>query len=273
MPPVARIDSHDADLLAEYFAARIVAAGALAMEVLARPTIESQIKSDKSPVSEADERVEEFLLRDLSRDLPDIPYIAEETAAKGEIASHDGAFFLIDPIDGTKEFLSRSNDFTVNLALIRDGAPFAGAVYAPAQGRVWFAGAKAYEVMATPGEALPPRSAWRELRVRPRPADGMIALVSKSHLDSQTKDFLAGQKIAGHLPMGSSIKFCLVASADGDVYPRFGPTMEWDTAAGDAVLRAAGGMTLSAEGGPLRYGKADQGYKNGAFIAWGGAPA
>jgi 3'(2'), 5'-bisphosphate nucleotidase len=180
---------------------------------------------------------------------------------------------LIDPIDGTREFLTRSSEFTINVALVEKSAPRAGAVYAPAQGRVWFAGAQGYEAEAAPGGSLPPAQDWRPLRARPRPADGLVALVSKSHLDDETKAFLASQSIARSTPIGSSLKFCLLARGEADVYPRFGPTMEWDTAAGDAVLRAAGGATLDPRGAPLRYGKKETDYRNGPFVAWADAAA
>ena len=261
----------EADALAQCFARLVIAAGALAMETLARPEIESRLKRDTSPVTEADERVEDFLLRKLDDALPGVSRIAEESAARGDALHHGDAFLLIDPIDGTREFLARSPDFTINLALAEKGAPRVGAVYAPAQGRVWFAGARGFEAQAAPGGALPAAQEWRPLRARKRPADGMVALVSKSHLDPETKAFLARERIARSSPLGSSLKFCLLARGDADVYPRFGPTMEWDTAAGDAVLRASGGATLDPSGARLLYGKAAQGYRNGPFIAWADA--
>ncbi|MGD9545426.1 MAG: 3'(2'),5'-bisphosphate nucleotidase CysQ [Methylocystis sp.] len=255
------------------FANLAVAAGAIAMEILANPNIESRLKSDTSPVTEADERIEAYLLHELETALPGVPFLAEETVARGGALSAGDAFLLIDPIDGTREFLARSPDFTINVALAENGAPRAGAVYAPAQARVWFAGAQGYEAQATAGGSLPPSQDWRPLRARRRPDDGLVALISKSHLDEETKTFLAGQRIARSVPVGSSLKFCLLAAGEADVYPRFGPTMEWDTAAGDVVLRAAGGATLDLQGAPLRYGKKNTDYRNGPFIAWGDADA
>ncbi|MBM3551752.1 MAG: 3'(2'),5'-bisphosphate nucleotidase CysQ [Alphaproteobacteria bacterium] len=259
--------------LARLFANLAIAAGALAMEVLDNLSIESRLKSDASPVTEADERIEAYLLRELERSLPGVPFLAEESAARGMTLGAGEAFLLIDPIDGTREFLARSPDFTVNVALAEKSAPRVGAVYAPAQGRVWFSGARGYEADAAPGQSLPPAQNWRLLRARPRPHDGLVALISKSHLDEATKAFLSTQKIARSVPAGSSLKFCLLARGEADVYPRFGPTMEWDTAAADAVLRAAGGATLDPQGAPLRYGKTDAGYRNGPFIAWADAAA
>ena len=259
----------DPDACALLFAGLCVAAGAVAMEVFARGAIEARVKNDSSPVTEADERIETFLLTELSRRVPGLPLVAEERAARGEAPVQADAFLLIDPLDGTREFLARRPEFTVNVALIENGAPRAGAVYAPALGALWFAGAAAFFVAAAPGCPLPPRENWRLLHTRPRPDDGMTALVSRSHFDARTKEFLAREKIKERIDAGSSLKFCRLAEGVADIYPRFGPTMEWDTAAGDAVLRAAGGAVLTPEGAPFLYGKAAQDYRNGPFIAYG----
>ncbi|KAF2990337.1 3'(2'),5'-bisphosphate nucleotidase CysQ [Methylocystis sp. MJC1] len=255
--------------LARLFGDLVVGAGALAMEVLARPNVESRLKDDKSPVTEADERVEDYLLAALARDLPGVPIIAEEAAARGETAPHGEAFLLIDPIDGTREFLARSPEFTVNLALVVDGAPVAGAISAPAGSKVWFGGVDSFMADAAPGGALPASQDWRRLHTRKAPAQGMTALVSKSHLDPETEAFVARLPVAERMSVGSSLKFCAVAEGRADVYPRFGPTMEWDTAAGDAILRAAGGVVLDPSGTPLRYNKSREKYRNGPFIVWG----
>lgn len=259
----------DADALARLFATLVVRAGAIATEILSRPDIAMLMKADRSPVTEADQRVEAELIAALARDMPGVPVIAEEAAAAGETPAHGDSFLLIDPIDGTREFLARSNEFTVNLALVSGGAPVAGAIYAPAMGAVWFAGATGFATMAAPGAALPASQDWRELRARKAPPAGLVALISRSHLDEATQAFLARHRIAERRPMGSSVKFCRLAAGEADVYPRFGRTMEWDTAAGDAILRAAGGATLGADGAPLVYGKAQEHYRNGAFVAWG----
>jgi 3'(2'), 5'-bisphosphate nucleotidase len=255
--------------LARLFGDLVVGAGALAMEVLERSKIDSRLKSDSSPVTEADERVEEYLLKALARDLPGVAIIAEEAAARGETALHGEAFLLIDPIDGTREFLARSPEFTVNLALVIGETPVAGAISAPAMGRVWFGAAEGFVAEAAPGGALPAPQDWRVLRTRKAPPQGMTALVSKSHLDEATAAFVARLNIADRISAGSSLKFCAIAEGRADVYPRFGPTMEWDTAAGDAILRASGGVVLAPDGAPFRYNKAAQHYKNGPFVAWG----
>lgn len=259
----------DRQTLARLFGDLVIRAGALAMEVLERPHIETHLKNDKSPVTEADERVEEFLLKALARDLPGVPIVAEEAAARGVTAPRGAAFLLIDPIDGTREFLARSPEFTVNLALIIGDAPVAGAIYAPAMGRVWFGATESFMADAAPGAPLPAARDWRRLRTRKAPPQGLTALVSKSHLDEATAAFVARLDIADRISAGSSLKFCAIAEGRADVYPRFGPTMEWDTAAGDAILRAAGGVVLDPDGAPFRYNKTAQNYRNGAFVAWG----
>jgi 3'(2'), 5'-bisphosphate nucleotidase len=260
----------DVRRLARLFADLVVDAGALAMDVFTRAQIDSRLKGDASPVTEADERVEAHLIAALARDLPGVPVVAEEMAARGEAGPLHRVFALIDPIDGTREFLARRDEFTINIGLIVDGAPVAGAIAAPAQGRVWFAGAaEAFAASAAPGGALPPVEDWRALATRRAPETGLTALVSRSHLDAETVAFLARRPIAGRLSVGSSLKFCALAEGAADVYPRFGRTMEWDTAAGDAILRAAGGVVVDAAGAPLRYGKAGDAYRNGPFVAWG----
>jgi 3'(2'), 5'-bisphosphate nucleotidase len=152
---------------------------------------------------------------------------------------------------------------------VRAARPVAGAVYAPNLGRLWFAGAMARACDAAPGSPLPPASQWLALRSRAAPQGGLVALASRSRGDAAAEDFLARLPIAERRPAGSSLKFCLIAEGLADIYPRFDRTMEWDSAAGDAILRAAGGVVLTPDGDPLRYGKAADGYANGPFVAWG----
>lgn len=227
------------------------------------------MKADRSPVSEADERVEAFLIDALARETPGVPVIAEEAAARGETSTHGDIFLLIDPIDGTREFIGRSSEFTINLALVEKDQPLAGAIFAPVGARVWFAGTNGFTAKASPGGDLPPAQDWRHLRVRKPPAGGITALISKSHLDATTLALLDRLPVRERRPMGSSLKFCVIAEGRADIYPRFGRTMEWDTAAGDAILRSAGGTVLDPAGAPLVYGKAADLYSNGPFIAWG----
>ena len=167
--------------------------------------------------------------------------------AKAQVAER---FLLVDPLDGTREFLAGNGEFTINVALIERGAPIAGAVYAPAIGRLWVGGETAFTCEAPPGAELPGEGSRRRIRTRRAPTS-LVAFASRSHLDAESDSFLKRLPIGETRFAGSSLKFCLIAEGLGDVYPRFAPTMEWDTAAGDAVLRAAGGGVLDPSGRPL----------------------
>ncbi|WP_181173070.1 3'(2'),5'-bisphosphate nucleotidase CysQ [Mesorhizobium sp. B2-7-3] len=230
-------------------------------------------KSDASPVTEADRESEKIILAGLRAAFPDIPCVAEEEAAAGIMPGELGeTFFLIDPLDGTKEFVNRRTDFTVNIALVRHGVPEVGVVFAPCSGR-FFSG--------RPGraEALEVDKDYRIVSRRPisvRMAATPLAVVaSRSHNTPETEAYIRDLGAAEIVSVGSSLKFCLLANAEADVYPRFGRTMEWDTAAGDAVLRAAGGTTRTLNGKPLTYGKRNQAddadFANPHFIASGEA--
>jgi 3'(2'), 5'-bisphosphate nucleotidase len=222
-------------------------------------------KADGSPLTQADLAAHDAIAAGLAQACPEFPVVSEEDSARAE-APPDGPFILVDPLDGTREFLSGNGEFTVNIALIDGGVPVAGVVHAPALGRLW-AGALGSGASARgPGDV-----ASRPIAVRSPVNAGLVAVASRSHRDAQTDAFLAGLAIAGLRSVGSSLKFCLVAEGEADVYPRFGPTMEWDTAAGQAVLEAAGGRVVQPDGTPFRYGKAGAGWRNGAFVAWGGA--
>ena len=258
------------DQIAEILADIALQAGPAIMRVYERPDPGARLKRDRSPVCEADELAERVILDALSLRLPQWQVVAEESASRGLIPVCGRGFLLVDPLDGTKEFLDRNGEFTVNIALIVDGTPRAGAVYAPALGKLWFGGAHAYACKAKPGAPLPPAAERRELHVRPVPSCDMIALTSRSHPEEETKALLSALPVSEQQAIGSSLKFCLIAEGLGDFYPRFGPTMEWDVAAGEAVLRAAGGKVLSPDGGPLCYGKKSGGYRSGPFMAWGG---
>ena len=256
------------DEIGEAFGAIALAAGLAIMETR-QSSFRTRRKSDDSPVTEADERAEEIILARLAALLPGVPVIAEEAVSRGEAPAIPAAFILVDPLDGTREFLAGYNDFTVNIALVSDGAPVAGAVFAPAMERLWFSGRQAFCAPAHPGEALPQPENRLLIRARHAPPRDLVALISRSHLDDRSLDALARLPVGERRPMGSSIKFCLIAEGEADIYPRFGPTMEWDTAAGDAILRAAGGMVLGEDGAPLRYGRAARRFYNDGFIAWG----
>ena len=253
--------------LAGGFAQIALRAGAVVMEVY-RQGATVRTKADSSPVCDADERAEALIHAELARFVPGVPILAEEAASRGDVPDLDGHFILVDPVDGTKEFLSRNGEFTVNIALVEAGVPRAGAVYAPALNRLWIAGDDAFACTIEPGTDL--RDAHLEpIRARLAPDAGLVVMASRSHADARTEDFLARLPVAERRNAGSSLKFCALAEGHADLYPRFGPTMEWDTAAGDAVLRAAGGIVLGEDGSPFRYGKADLGFRNGPFVAWG----
>ena len=233
-------------------------------------TVEGRQKADKSPVTDADNEAEALIIERLARVAPGVPVVAEELAAAGSIPEIGHApFFLVDPLDGTKEFLNRNGEFTVNIALIESGQPTAGVVFAPALGRMfWGAGKEAFEQQADPQARL--IGAPHRIKARVPPTNGMTAVASRSHRDSKTEELLAHYKIAAFVTSGSSVKFCLVATGEADIYPRHGPTCEWDTAAGHGVLAAAGGRVTLLDGQtPLTYGRAGDKFLNPHFIAWG----
>jgi 3'(2'), 5'-bisphosphate nucleotidase len=236
-------------------------AGAVLLEHYARG-VAVERKADSSPVTAADQEAEALIEAGLREIAAGIPMIGEEAVAAGRVPEIDeGPFWLVDPLDGTKEFLTRNGEFTVNIALVERGRPTLGIVGAPARGIAWWGALGQGAVRREAGEA-------RAIQVRRRPASGIVAVASRSHRDAETDRWLAEHGISETVSAGSSLKFCLVAEGTADVYPRFGPTMEWDTAAGHAVLLAAGGKVSTVDGAPLTYGK--PGLRNPAFIAEGG---
>lgn len=261
------LDRATRDYVAASLAEIAIAVGPAVMEVYASGGNVST-KSDGSPVTLADERAEAIICGRLARLLPKTPVVAEERVAAGDRIPIAGRFLLVDPLDGTKEFISRNGEFTINVALVESGRPIAGAVYAPALARLWFGGERAFVCDVPVGAAMPEPALWRPIYVRPAPGR-LVAMASRSHADHATEAFLGRLPLAERRSIGSSLKFCVLAEGLADVYPRFGPTMEWDTAAGDAVLRAAGGTVLDTSGRPLSYGKTGVDLRNGAFVAWG----
>jgi 3'(2'), 5'-bisphosphate nucleotidase len=256
--------THRARLLAAVVDAT-AAAGFIVWEHFCR-TSAVQYKSDSSPVTEADKAAEAVILAALRAVAPDIPVVAEEEAAAGRVPDVGEAFFLVDPLDGTKEFINRGTDFTVNIGLIENGSPTMGAVYAPARASLYWGDCASSQAWRA---AQPPhgvRSAAEPIRVR-KAMKPPCAVASKSHNTPETEAWLAHAGVKDRVSIGSSLKFVLVASGDADVYPRPAPTMEWDTAAGDAVLRAAGGRVVDLDGQPLLYGK--QKFFNPGFVATG----
>lgn len=222
-------------------------------------------KSDLTPVTEADEAAERVILAALATRDAETPVISEEAAAAGRIPQVSNRFYLVDPLDGTKEFISRNGEFTVNIARIEDGVPVAGVVHAPALGRLFWGelGKGAAQGRLQPDERID----FTAVMVRRLPAAGATVVASRSHRDAATDEYLKSIKVKSLTSAGSSLKFCLIAAGEADLYPRFGRTMEWDTAAGHAVLLAAGGKVLTTDGVPLVYGKCERGFDNPGFIA------
>ncbi len=237
-------------------------AGDIIMEIYNRPEgIAVESKADSSPVTEADKAAESFILGALNTLTPDIPIVSEEAASEGEVPEiDDGLFWLVDPVDGTKEFINKNGEFTVNIGLIENGVPVAGVVHTPAKGLTWVSA----EICVFFEEGYEPIVA----QVRQIPEEGATVVSSRRHGDNEDlKAFLDTRKVYEQIGAGSSLKICLIAAGRADLYPRFGPTMEWDTAAAHAVLLAAGGHLSDADGDPLTYGKFD--FRNPYFVAEG----
>lgn len=228
---------------------------------IVRRGFDVETKSDSSPVTVADRAAEAIILAALAQTAPGVPVIAEEEVSAGRIPAHGDEYFLVDPLDGTREFARGGDDYTVNIGLIRDGSPVLGVIFAPATGQLhWgLVGSEA---------GLEEAAGDRPIYTRTRSSEP-VAVASKSHLNQATIDYLAAAVgECEHVSIGSSLKFCLIAEGAADIYPRLSPTSEWDTAAGHAVVLAAGGRVDGASGRPLRYGK--RGFLNPAFVATGG---
>jgi 3'(2'), 5'-bisphosphate nucleotidase len=256
----------DTDLF-ETIVAAAIDAGKVAHDIY-RSDFDVERKADESPVTSADHAAEAIILEHLAKSAPHIPVIAEEEVAAGRIPAVGAEFFLVDPLDGTKEFIQKRGDFTVNIALVRAGVPVLGVVYAPAKSSLFAGDAGAKSAFRsdqdTDSGKIAPR---RTIHVRDVPRTGLTVVSSRSHSTPETETYLAACQVSDRVSIGSSLKFCLVAAAEADLYPRLGPTMEWDTAAGHAVLLAAGGSVWAPGGVPLRYGK--PGFRNSFFIASG----
>ncbi|HRI77125.1 MAG TPA: 3'(2'),5'-bisphosphate nucleotidase CysQ [Alphaproteobacteria bacterium] len=220
-------------------------------------------KADGSPVTLADQEAEKLIAAALRELAPDIPMVGEESVAEGNIPDISGGrFFLVDPLDGTKEFITGGGDFTVNIALLENFVPVMGVIYAPVSGLLYY-GAGTQAFVSDNGKPA------KQMRVRPAPDEGITVVASKRHGDPERlSDFLKDKKVAQMVSRSSSLKFCVIAAGEADFYPRLGPTSEWDTAAGDAILRAAGGQVTQLCGAPLEYGKADKRFLNPEFVAF-----
>jgi 3'(2'), 5'-bisphosphate nucleotidase len=246
----------------------VVAARAAGAEILmlVEAGFEVETKRDQSPVTICDRAAEKLILRALAEAAPGVPVIAEEEVSAGRIPAHGDTYFLVDPLDGTKEFVRGGTDYTVNIGLIAEGTPKLGVVFQPAVDRLW-AGLVGEGAFAEEGGAR------RAIHCRPL-GDQRAAIASRSHYNQATDDYLAEAiGVCDHVSIGSSLKFCIVAEGQADIYPRLSPTSEWDTAAGHAVLLAAGGRVDGLDGTPLQYGKTA--FLNLGFCATGGwkAPA
>jgi 3'(2'), 5'-bisphosphate nucleotidase len=231
-------------------------------------TIARRIKDDRSPVSIADEVANEIILKGLSKLLPSVPVVSEEAVARVQSPGLPEEFVLVDPLDGTKEFLEGRTDFTLNIAVIRNRRPVAGAIFAPALQTLWrgIVSHGAERLHLVPGTSGNNATA---IHVRQRPPEALIAAVSHSHFDERTAAFVEALPIKERIECGSSIKFCRIAGGEADIYPRLAPTHEWDIAAGHAILEAAGGAVTTPDGMPLFYGNSSEGFIVPSFVAWG----
>jgi 3'(2'), 5'-bisphosphate nucleotidase len=240
-------------------------AGDRILQVYGSPDFEVRTKGDASPVTEADEAADAVISAGLRAAFPDVPLITEEQAASHALVAR--TFFIVDPLDGTKEFVQRRGDFTVNIAYVQNGTPNHGVVYAPAKGRLFYTLPDGTAVEETgPFDKANPGTT-RRINVSTPDNTALMVVASKSHRDQATDDYINRYAVRDMTSAGSSLKFCLLATGEADLYPRLGRTMEWDTAAGDAVLRGAGGKVVRFDGhGPLMYGK--PGWENPFFIAY-----
>ena len=264
-PPLTATFNSAADLLrlARALIPVVREAGAIELKYY-HDGVTAMDKADGSPVTLADQECEKLIAQHLARIAPGIPIVGEEASADGKVPDiSSGTYFLVDPLDGTKEFIKHSGDFTVNIALMIDNKPVMGIVYAPLSGTVYFAGGgEAFSIGADGVE--------KKLSVRPLPEAGLTVLEGKRPGDTEkTTALLKDRKIEKTLDRSSSLKFCAIAAGEADIYPRLGGTSEWDTAAGDAILRAAGGKIVTRDGLPLAYGKAADKFHNPDFIAFG----
>jgi 3'(2'), 5'-bisphosphate nucleotidase len=241
-----------------------LAAGDAIMDVYGAADFDVKVKSDDSPVTEADERADAIISARLREAFPDVALVTEEQSASHAVSAE--RFLIVDPLDGTKEFIQRRGDFTVNIALVEDGVPIRGIVYAPAKGRLFYTDASGVSVEEM-GPFEPDAPGRVERIAVSDPDNGALRVVaSKSHRDQATDDYINKYAHADMKSAGSSLKFCLVATGEADIYPRLGRTMEWDTAAGDAVLRGAGGKMVRFEDHEV-FGYGKDGFANGFFIA------
>ena len=258
-----RFDGQDPDEIAVRLAHIALEAGRV-LRTMESALIDKRIKDDGTPTTAADLAAEELIIGRLNNVWAGVPVVAEETSST---VQPDDYFFLVDPLDGTGDFIHGTGEYSVNIALIRGQRPVAAVVAAPAMGSIWIAGETARRGSLPSGQETD--FAWQETRVRQAPEKDLVALVSRRHGDIATEACLSVLSIGTRRMTSSALKFCLIASGEADVYVRCGPTMEWDTAAGDHILCRAGGSVVGPGGVPLTYGHEDRGYRNGPFAAIG----
>jgi len=250
--------------ICEIFRSLALTSGEVIMDVYNSSEFEVLLKSDDSPVTTADKKADEVISQGLKKFFPEVPIVSEE-----QVKSHDlnaSVFFIVDPLDGTKEFIKRRGDFTVNIALVANGEPIRGIVYAPARQRLFYTDENGEAVEEMAYFSVSKMGLVKKIKTAFSNNTALKFVASKSHRDKKTDEYISRYSCKELVSAGSSLKFCLIASGEADLYPRFGSTMEWDTAAGHAVLSAAGGRVLQAEDKqPLKYGKPH--YRNPFFIA------
>jgi 3'(2'), 5'-bisphosphate nucleotidase len=249
----------------------VVSAAGAAILAARSGSLDTRTKPDLTPVTAADHAAEAVILDALARLLPGMCIVSEEAAGRAPPQRIPDSFVLVDPLDGTREFIAGRDEFTINLAIVADGRPRLGIVAAPAHGLLWrgLEGRGAERLRLSPGAPASAAQARSPIRTRPSPRSGLIAAISRSHLDPQTQAYLARLPISDRRACGSAVKFCQVAEGSADVYARFSPTCEWDVAAGHAVLAAAGGVVNTPDGAPVSYGRMAENFGVPAFIAWG----
>ncbi len=250
----------------------VLAAGRIEMRHFAAD-VAVETKADTTPVTAADREAEEVLLKGLHEVAPGVPVVAEEAVAAGRIPEIGDSFFLVDPLDGTRAFIKKSPEFTINIGLVEGGRPVFGIIYVPARGELYatLASDEVVETHIAPDAANASLEACELTRLHTRAPDpnALVAFASRSHAAQSTEEFLARLPIAETRKASSSLKFCLIAKGEADLYARLGQTSEWDTAAGHAILAAAGGCVTMLDGAPLLYGKSGEGFANPHFVAWG----
>lgn len=271
-PTMMPLDPHH---LADALLPSVLAAGRLQMRYLGSDIAVRQ-KDDLSPVTAADHESEAMLLGGLNQAAPGVPVLAEERSAAGITPTIGATFFAVDPLDGTKEFIAGRHEFTINIGLVHEGRPVFGLIYAPALDAMYVTrgeGEAAYcKLRADADVASFAQCALEPIRARTPPAGAMLGLTSRSRSNARTTAFLSSKGVVATQATGSSLKFCLIAHGLADVYARHGPTCEWDTAAGQAILEAAGGSVVMLDGQALAYGKSADRFVNPEFVAWGHVP-